>query len=700
MSLNNNDGSHPSYQLTTKSVGRQLSRAPRLKLMTNVEAQTRLQLQRRRFSDDLRLECFQRNLNPRTLRVTPMSLTTIQDMSPQASANNTNTGPDFNLRRVSSLRDPEDDKYLKSKMTKKYLSTVYALCYCIFIIVFSLLIFIGDAVIGLNPVPEIYCLLLLCVSFVYLIFLFIRVRQHVLLIKKIAKTKEDRHLEFEKRLSEITMDAIQNGKPINDVNIEFPDYSNIEEEKEEHNYCFVTGRHGEFFYLKIGAAWFCLGLTIHSTLFVCYHTLFLLSDDPLLIKCSSITTLMLEILFPLHAIFNLFFIFKYCNLIINEFRGLARFGLMHSIGTAMSFWIYTIVRETTDAIYIKEHKKSGSFWIENELNVTDPREGVPIIACPGPEALNTVFEHFSPYLYPFIIEFSILMAGIFYMMWSNISKCPRKDETNEEFFEFHDLVPTPHTPLDEPRTSRSYSGVTQRQRSLHETHSQGNNVIYLDCQGANRGVFAAMLLIVATVVTIILLFIAVSEKKYEDIGLAISSIYEIIVLSTMLTTTILAYFQTSKLDIVHHKVSYLDDVLLFIAVPAFMSLTILTLIPAIKNATYLTTISSLLDLSQILVQTPWLIDGLRRCANTVENKRNKPGRALVTFLIGANLTLWFFHTFHVKNVASRDERYDFYGDVPWTILSHLMTPLIMFYRFHSSVCLVDIWKNSYEPNSH
>lgn len=168
----------------------------------------------------------------------------------------------------------------------------------------------------------------------------------------------------------------------------------------------------------------------------------------------------------------------------------------------------------------------------------------------------------------------------------------------------------------------------------------------------------------------------------------------------MTVTSILAYIQTSKLDIVTHTVSYLDDVLLFIAVPAFMAHTIFTLIPAIKNQTFLVIIAVIIELTQILIQTPWLIDGLRRCANTPENLRKKPGRALVTFMIGANITLWMFSTFSVKNVPSIDERYDFYGDITWTILSHITTPLIMFYRFHSSVCLVDIWKNSYEPNSH
>lgn len=44
-----------------------------------------------------------------------------------------------------------------------------------------------------------------------------------------------------------------------------------------------------------------------------------------------------------------------------------------------------------------------------------------------------------------------------------------------------------------------------------------------------------------------------------------------------------------------------------------------------------------------------------------------------------------------------DERYTYYGYTVWSILNHLSLPLIMFYRFHASVCLVDIWRHSYEP---
>lgn len=104
---------------------------------------------------------------------------------------------------------------------------------------------------------------------------------------------------------------------------------------------------------------------------------------------------------------------------------------------------------------------------------------------------------------------------------------------------------------------------------------------------------------------------------------------------------------------------------------------------------------------QITVQTPFIIDALRRCSNSKYLRKTKPGRELVTFLIVCNVAAWIFETFSVKNAETNDVRYEYYGKILWTILGHISTPLCMFYRFHSSVCLVDIWKCAYEPgNSH
>lgn len=117
-----------------------------------------------------------------------------------------------------------------------------------------------------------------------------------------------------------------------------------------HKYCFMTGRHGEFLYLKLGAAWFAFGLLIHSILNLTYQILFLTSTDPNLVACANVLLVVVEVMFPLYSLLVLFFIFKYMNIIINENRGLARIALMHAIGTSLAFWIFTIVRETSGEI--------------------------------------------------------------------------------------------------------------------------------------------------------------------------------------------------------------------------------------------------------------------------------------------------------------------------------------------------------------
>ena len=52
---------------------------------------------------------------------------------------------------------------------------------------------------------------------------------------------------------------------------------------------------------------------------------------------------------------------------------------------------------------------------------------------------------------------------------------------------------------------------------------------------------------------------------------------------------------------------------------------------------------------QVLLQTPMIVDGLRRCSDSPENQRARPGRQLITFLIASNLTMYVWDTFELKS---------------------------------------------------
>lgn len=161
-------------------------------------------------------------------------------------------------------------------------------------------------------------------------------------------------------------------------------------------------------------------------------------------------------------------------------------------------------------------------------------------ACPGPDNLNTIYRHFAPYLYPFIIEFCILIVGIFYMMWANINHCPKKlsasghhhdiphvhneptISNNMESNMYHSLRSIPEN------NNKQMNGVNQHNITLnpeissvisdhcgntvdHDNEYKSNSFIYADCHAANRGLFGGMILMILTIVFIILLFVAVQE---------------------------------------------------------------------------------------------------------------------------------------------------------------------------------------------
>lgn len=135
-----------------------------------------------------------------------------------------------------------------------------------------------------------------------------------------------------------------------------------------------------------------------------------------------------------------------------------------------------------------------------------------------------------------------------------------------------------------------------------------------------------------------------------------NSIFYCVLLGIMIIATVFAYFQTSKLDVNHHSMSMLDDVLLFIAIPAFFLETIFSMVPAIENGSTLNIFIIFFQLIQVIIQTPFIIDGLRRCTNDPHLRKTKPGRELVTFLIITNVALWAFYTFSVKTEYIADER--------------------------------------------
>ena len=110
-------------------------------------------------------------------------------------------------------------------------------------------------------------------------------------------------------------------------------------------------------------------------------------------------------------------------------------------------------------------------------------------------------------------------------------------------------------------------------------------IIHVDCDSANRGLFAGLIVLVATSVSII--FLAFSNDDYVATGIWINLISELTLSVLMIGACFMAFRQLSLLDVNCNPVSLLDDLLLFMCLPCFFLYGIFSIVPAIAFANYM-----------------------------------------------------------------------------------------------------------------
>lgn len=209
---------------------------------------------------------------------------------------------------------------------------------------------------------------------------------------------------------------------------------------------------------------------------------------------------------------------------------------MHCIAASLCFWIFTILQETLDAIQAKKYSSDygnataytstqapismSSFDMDDdddsdEMDDDDDDIKMKLLkkalytgkavtaswnvnfGCEKTTDLTEMINYTTPYLYPFSIEYNILIVGVWILLWENIGKTER-----------HTHIPSVEVTYEEDN-SKGFSS---------------NMIIYVDCHSSNRGLFAGLLMTVATVVSIILFFIFTSSQNNVALGL-VSYIY-------------------------------------------------------------------------------------------------------------------------------------------------------------------------------
>lgn len=112
-------------------------------------------------------------------------------------------------------------------------------------------------------------------------------------------------------------------------------------------------------------------------------------------------------------------------------------------------------------------------------------------SCGRVNIMGTIVQDAAPYLYPFIIEYSLIGAVVIYVMWKHIGRYARNSEEDLE----HRL---------EVMLSRRAVAMAQRARSGR-----------VDCVGASKGLFFGLLALVGSLICLILFFVLVVKPPFN-----------------------------------------------------------------------------------------------------------------------------------------------------------------------------------------
>ncbi|UXI21655.1 ribonuclease H1 [Sarcoptes scabiei] len=499
------------------------------------------------------------------------------------------------------------------------------------------------------------------------------------------------------------------------------------------------------FYLRVGAVAFGVGSMIYSGLE--FGQFFEIESKE---HCYSFIYGFTPSSHMIFTFIQLYFIFMNSRVLIARHKLIARFGLMHMIATNICVWLHVLIQETKHQIMVMVQLNStnemigvdltqawdhvddvveemsedyldsvGSYPVVHRTKISPTKffntnnhsnhenlsnidvHGLSTLLVPTAtnklhRAIRSLNDHYithghcrrsnvigelvtdaSQFLFPCTIEYSLICAAILYIMWKNISQINDHNRINIS------------------------SKVAQCNRMTtfghHKHHYQ------VDCAKAHKGLFTGIFLMVMCIISLILFFVFIKKHQYRNLAVLQAHIVELIIYCITAIASLIALFQVRELNYNRNRGVELDNILLIIAQSGLCIFTMFSIIGAQfinqQQNTRLVLINAFACLIQALLQSIFILDASKRKAITIDQVRRKPGREMVTFLLVCNFSMWAINTLETRRADSNPVQMSFYGFWAWTIITHVTTPLTIFYRFHSTVSLCEIWKSTYKIKS-
>jgi hypothetical protein len=227
------------------------------------------------------------------------------------------------------------------------------------------------------------------------------------------------------------------------------------------------------------------------------------------------------------------------------------------------------------------------------------------------------------------------------------------------------------------------------------------NQFIIDCGKSTTGLFFGIFILLLTIISLITYFIY--KNTNELVAVQISECTELILVSLSLGISILIYIKLKRVNFSQRLTFEMDynETLVVVGLAGIFLFGFYSIIAILENGLHtsveiLSFSIQLMSIVEATFQSVLIIDGLKMFTKSRAVKKHKPARSMITMLILIDMSLWLSETFSVKKYDMNTIQLDYYDIVFWSIVSSISSPLAIFFRFHASVCLSDMWKTLYE----
>ncbi|GMT05355.1 hypothetical protein PENTCL1PPCAC_27529 [Pristionchus entomophagus] len=417
-----------------------------------------------------------------------------------------------------------------------------------------------------------------------------------------------------------------------------------------------TGEGAGSLYLRL--VFGCMGLVLYGLeIFLCID-----SDG-----CSNghVSDLLFSTVF---LFFQMHFIFCNSKLTVSRFKVVCKIGFIHLAATNIWTWFRFVTFKQQAKIEKKmAHQASSSSslssseeYYKDEIfdiiskSVSAVTESMISTTTVKSKTLPSIkyFGDIATFFTTCLVEFALIAAAVMLIIWRSID---REEEHHVKTFE---------------STGKRNSSST--------------------------GLFGGIVFLIAACIAMGV-YVVFDDLHSCDKARLVFGIFDTCMFVVTLLACLVGLWRMRLLSFAEHKSGeVLDEILLFIGLIGELLFccceidVFITPRAGFKQMPVYVFIMYIFRLIQVTVQTVFILMSFRLHGNP--SSRASPGKQFVTFLLVANVTLFVFH---VYEGMKKGFGYEMHGDSAYTIIIYAVTPLIVFYRFHSSVCLAEIWKHAY-----